>query len=52
MGDKKRIVAATKVQKLPKAGFIKEIQYTTWLANVVLVKKGNGQWRMHVDTWT
>jgi len=49
MGDKKRIVAATKVQKLPKAGFIKEIQYTTWLANVVLVKKSNGQWRMRVD---
>jgi len=30
-------------------GFIREIQYTTWLANVVLVKKNNGQWRMCVD---
>jgi len=34
---------------LLEAGFIKEIHYTTWLANVVLVKKNNGQWRMCVD---
>jgi hypothetical protein len=34
--------AATKeVKKLFEAGFIKEIQYTTWLSNVVLVKKSN-----------
>jgi len=37
------------VQKLLEAEFIKEILYTTWLANVVLVKKSNGQWRMFVD---
>jgi len=49
VGEEKRIVAATKVQKLLDAGFIKEIQYITWLVNVVLVKKSNGQWRMCVD---
>nr|KYP44616.1 Retrovirus-related Pol polyprotein from transposon 17.6 [Cajanus cajan] len=29
-----------------EAGFIREIQYTTWLANVVMVKKSNDKWRM------
>ena len=32
-----------------QAGFIQEAQYTTWLANVVLVKKENGKWRMCSD---
>ena len=30
-------------------GHIKEIQYPEWLANVVLVKKVSGKWRMCVD---
>jgi len=34
---------------LAKAGFIREVIYTTWLANVVIVKKANGKWRMCVD---
>ena len=49
MGKERRNAAALEVQKLLEAGFIKEIHYTTWLANVVLVKKSNGQWRMCVD---
>jgi len=32
-----------------KAGHIREIQYPERLANVVLVKKANGKWRMCVD---
>jgi len=32
-----------------KAGFIREVDYPEWLANVVLVKKSNGKWRMCVD---
>lgn len=32
-----------------QAGFIKEAQYTTWLANIVLVKKPSGKWRMCTD---
>jgi len=32
-----------------RAGHIREIQYPEWLANVVLVKKANGKWRMCVD---
>ena len=31
------------------AGFIREIYYPNWLANVVLVKKANGKWRMCMD---
>jgi hypothetical protein len=39
-----KIKAATEeVRKLCKVGFIKEVQYTTCLSNVVLVKKSNGK---------
>ena len=37
------------VENLPKADIICEIKYPDWLANVVLVKKANGKWRMCVD---
>ena len=37
------------VDKLLTAGFIREVYYPEWLANVVMVKKPNGQWRMCVD---
>ena len=37
------------VQKLTLAKFIQEVYYPDWLANVVMVKKANGKWRMCVD---
>ena len=37
------------VRKLLEAGFIRELYYPDWLANVVMVKKANGKWRMCVD---
>ncbi|XP_059434521.1 uncharacterized protein LOC132167531 [Corylus avellana] len=40
---------AEEVEKLLKAHFIEEVYYPDWLANVVLVKKSNEKWRMHVD---
>ena len=40
---------AEEVTKLLTAGFIREVYYPDWLANVVLVKKANGKWRMCVD---
>jgi hypothetical protein len=40
---------AEEVEKLLKAEFIREVDYPEWLANMVLVKKSNGKWRMCVD---
>ena len=37
------------VNKLLSAGFTREVYYPEWLANVILVKKANGKWRMCVD---
>ena len=37
------------VRKLPEAGYIREVYYPDWLANVVMVKKANGKWRVCVD---
>ena len=37
------------VNKLLATNFIKEVYYLEWLANVVMVKKANGKWRMCVD---
>ena len=47
---KERINAAKEeVEKLLKAGFIRECKYSNWLSNIVLVKKPNEKWRMCVD---
>jgi hypothetical protein len=40
---------ADEVSKLLAAGFVREVDYPEWLANVVLVKKSNNKWRMCVD---
>jgi len=37
------------VAKLLKANFIRELQYPSWLANLVVVPKPNGEWRMCID---
>ena len=47
--EERRQTIKEETQKLLAAGHIKEIQYPEWLANVVLVKKSNGKWRMCVD---
>ena len=54
--QKKRVFAPERdnaikeeVQKLTMAKFIREVYYPDWLANVVMVKKENGKWRMCVD---
>ena len=35
---------AEEVRKLLEVGFIREVYYPNWLANVVMVKKANGKW--------
>ena len=37
------------VSKLLQARAIREVDYPDWLANVVLVKKANGKWRLCID---
>lgn len=39
----------TSVDNLVEAGILREVRYRTWIANPVLVKKGDGTWRMCVD---
>ncbi|RDY14738.1 hypothetical protein CR513_00140, partial [Mucuna pruriens] len=45
-GEEKRRAAWDETNKLLVASFIREVQYPTWLANVVMVKKTNSKWRM------
>ena len=40
---------AEEVRKLQEASFIREVYYPDWLANVVMVKKASGKWRMCMD---
>jgi len=47
--EERRLVVQEETKKLLSVGHIREIQYPEWLANVVLVKKANGKWRMCVD---
>ncbi|GAU22813.1 hypothetical protein TSUD_142530 [Trifolium subterraneum] len=49
VGEERRTTITEEVAKLKEAGFIEEIKYPTWLANVVMVKKASGKWRMCVD---
>ena len=37
------------VSKLLKGKFIKKAHYPEWLANVVMVKKANGKWRICIN---
>ena len=36
-------------RNLQDVDFIRKVYYLDWLANVVMVKKANGKWRMCVD---
>jgi hypothetical protein len=49
MSEERQKVAQAEVQKLLDAGVICEVQYPEWLANVVMVSKKNGKWRMCID---
>nr|ABF96015.1 retrotransposon protein, putative, unclassified [Oryza sativa Japonica Group] len=46
--DRKQAIRE-ELDKLLKAGFIREVLYLEWLTNLVMVRKANGKWRMCVD---
>ncbi|XP_017420406.2 uncharacterized protein LOC108330432 [Vigna angularis] len=49
MGEEKRKAVEEEMEKLRRAGFVRAVTYTTWLASVVMVKKASGKWRMCTD---
>ncbi|GAU50470.1 hypothetical protein TSUD_137230 [Trifolium subterraneum] len=49
VGEERRLAIDEEVAKLREADFIEEVKYPDWLANIVMVKKQNGKWRMCVD---
>jgi hypothetical protein len=49
MSDEKTEAAKAEVHCLLEANFIEPIAYPTWLANVVMVQKKSGKWRMCID---
>jgi len=46
MGEERHKVVWEEVDKHLKANFIREVRYSTWLTNIVMVKKANGKWQM------
>jgi len=48
VGERRKI-AEEELHKLLEARFIREIHYTTWLANIVLVQKKSEKWWMCTD---
>nr|XP_029143992.1 uncharacterized protein LOC114924250 [Arachis hypogaea] len=49
MSQKRANEVAKQMTSLLDAGFIRDLEYSTWLSNVVLVKKANGKCRMFVS---
>jgi hypothetical protein len=45
----KREAIKREIAKLLAAGFIKEVIHPEWVANPILVRKKNNEWRMCVD---
>ncbi|KAI3725211.1 hypothetical protein L1987_64989 [Smallanthus sonchifolius] len=45
----RNIVIQEEVERMLKAGMIREVKFPRWLANVVVVQKKNGKWRVYVD---
>ena len=46
--DRQKVIQ-DEVEKLLEVGFIREVEYSEWLANVVVVPKKEGKWRVCVD---
>ncbi|XP_073066041.1 uncharacterized protein [Primulina eburnea] len=48
-GPEKNKRIAEEVEKLIRANYIRPVSYPEWLANVVLVPKNGGKWRLCID---
>ena len=42
-------IIQTKIDKLLATGFIRDVKYPDWLANVVVVPNKDGEWQVCVD---
>ena len=42
-------IIQTEIDKLLAVGFIREVEYPDWLANMVVIPKKRGKWRVCVD---
>jgi hypothetical protein len=49
MSGEKVATLKAEVQRLLDIGFIREVDYPSWLANAIVVKKKNVKWRMCTD---
>jgi hypothetical protein len=45
----RNLIIQEEVERLLKTGMIREVHFPKWLANVVVVQKKNGKWRVCVD---
>ena len=43
------LIIQEQVERLLRAGMIREVKFPRWLADVVVVQKKNGKWRVCVD---
>jgi hypothetical protein len=48
MSEDRILAAKAEVQRLLDANVIREVKYSEWLANVILVPKKNGKMRMYI----
>jgi hypothetical protein len=44
MSEEKVEAANAEVQRLLDVGFIREVTYSQWLANIVMIQKKKGKW--------
>jgi len=49
MAQDRSKAACDQVNQMVEAGILREVKYQTWVANPVMVKKGDGSWRLCVD---
>lgn len=49
LGPEKKEAALLEINKFLENGFIREVKYPRWLANIVMVKKALGEWRICID---